>query len=112
MEQIENKSQDDRSKHNHVSHHNKHKWSKHPKKRQRLSGVAGGSKIQIYAAYKKHTFNIKQFKIKGWEKMYCATTNRKKVGEATAMPDKADSKMKSITRDKEDHSIMIKEANL
>ena len=44
----------------------------------------------------------------GWKKIFYAKGNQKKVGVAILMSDKIDLKIKTITRDKEGHYIMIK----
>ena len=45
--------------------------------------------------------------MRGWEKIY-ANGNEKKAGVAILISDKRDFKLKTITRDKEGHYIMIK----
>ena len=47
-------------------------------------------------------------KVKGWKKIFHANGNQKKVGVAILISDKIDGKIKTITRDKEGHYIMIK----
>ena len=44
----------------------------------------------------------------GWKKIFHANGNQKKAGAAILMSDKRDFKIKTITRDKEGHYIMIK----
>ena len=44
----------------------------------------------------------------GWKKIFHANANQKKAGVAILTSDKIDFKIKSITRDKEGHYIMIK----
>ena len=44
----------------------------------------------------------------GWKKIFHANGNQKKAGAAILMSDKIDFKIKTITRDKEGHYIMIK----
>ena len=46
--------------------------------------------------------------MKGWKKTFHANGNQKKAGVAILIPDKIDFKMKTVTRDKEGHYIMIK----
>ena len=46
--------------------------------------------------------------MKGWKKIYHANGNQKKAGVAILISDKIDFKIKTITRDKEGHYIMIK----
>ena len=44
----------------------------------------------------------------GWKKIFHANGNQKKAGVAILISDKTDYKIKTITRDKEGHYIMIK----
>ena len=46
--------------------------------------------------------------MRGWKKIFHANGNQKKAGVAILIADKIDFKIKTITRDKEGHSIMIK----
>ena len=46
--------------------------------------------------------------MRGWKKIFHANGNQKKAGVAILIPDKIDFKIKTITRDKEGHYIMIK----
>ena len=46
--------------------------------------------------------------MRGWKKVFHANGNQKKAGVTILMPDKIDFKIKTITRDKEGHYIMIK----
>ena len=46
--------------------------------------------------------------MRGWNKIFHANGNQKKAGVAILISDKIDFKIKSITRDKEGHYIMIK----
>ena len=45
----------------------------------------------------------------GWKKIFHANGNQKKAGVAILISDKIDIKIKTITRDKEGHYIMIKD---
>ena len=47
-------------------------------------------------------------KVKFWEKVFHAHGNQKKAGITILISDKIDFKVKTITRDKEGHYIMIK----
>ena len=47
-------------------------------------------------------------KVRGWKNIFHANGNQKKAGVAILIADKIDFKVKTITRDKEDHDIMIK----
>ena len=49
-----------------------------------------------------------RLKVRGWEKIFHANGNQKKVGVAILISDKIDFKIKNVTRDKEGHYIMIK----
>ena len=47
-------------------------------------------------------------KVKGWKKIFHANGNQKKAGVAILITVKIDFKIKTVTRDKEGHYIMIK----
>ena len=49
-----------------------------------------------------------RLKVKGWKKIFHANGNQKKAGVAILISDKKDFKIKTVTRDKEGHYIMIK----
>ena len=49
-----------------------------------------------------------RLKVRGWKKIIHANGNQKKAGVAIFISDKIDFKIKTITRDKEEHYIMIK----
>ena len=46
--------------------------------------------------------------MRGWKKIFHANGNQKKAGVAILISDKIDFKIKTITRDKEGHYIMVK----
>ena len=46
--------------------------------------------------------------MRGWKKIFHASGNRKKAGVAILISDKIDFIIKTVTRDKEGHYIMIK----
>ena len=46
--------------------------------------------------------------MKGWKKIFHASGNQKKAGVAILISDKIEFKIKTVTRDKERHYIMIK----
>ena len=49
-----------------------------------------------------------RLKVKGWKKIFHANGNQKKAGVAILVSGKIDFKIKTVTRDKEGHYIMIK----
>ena len=79
-----------------------------PKDTDWLNGYK--NKTHIYAVYKKPTSDLKTYKLKvrGWKNISHTNGKQKKAGVAILISDKIDLKIKSITRDKEGHYIMIK----
>ena len=49
-----------------------------------------------------------RLKVRGWKKIFHAKGNQKKAGVAILISEKINFKIKTITRDKEGHYIMIK----
>ena len=49
-----------------------------------------------------------RLKVRGWKKVFHANGNKKKARVAILVSDKIDFKMKTVTRDKEVHYIMMK----
>ena len=49
-----------------------------------------------------------RLKVRGWKNIVHANGNQRKAGVAILISDKIDIKIKTITRDKEGHYIMIK----
>ena len=49
-----------------------------------------------------------KLKVRAWTTIFHANGKQKKAGVAILISDKVDLKIKSITRDKEGHNIMIK----
>ena len=68
------------------------------------------NKTHIYAVYKKPTsdLNTYRLKVREWKNIFHATGKQKKAGVAILISDKIYLKVKKITRDKEEHYIMIK----
>ena len=66
--------------------------------------------IYVYAVYKTY-FRAKdthRLKVRRWKKTFHANGNEKKAGEAILVSDKTNFKTKTVTRDKEEHYMMIK----
>ena len=64
----------------------------------------------IHAVYKTH-FRPKdtyRLKVRGWKNIFHPNGKQKKAGVAIFISDKIDLKIKTITRDKEGHYLMIK----
>ena len=51
--------------------------------------------------------NTYRLKVKGWKKIFHKNGNQKKAAVAILVSDKIDFKIKTVTRDKEGHYIMI-----
>ena len=49
-----------------------------------------------------------RLKVKGWKKIFHENGNQKKAGVAILISDKIDFNIKTVTRDKEEHYIIIK----
>ena len=64
----------------------------------------------MYAVYKRPTSepNTQRLKVKEWKKVFHANGNQKKVGVAILISEKIKFKIKTVTRDKERHYLMIK----
>ena len=52
--------------------------------------------------------DMHRLKVRGWKKIFHANGNQKKAGVAILISDKIDFKIKTITREKKRHYIMIK----
>ena len=76
------------------------------------TGLLNGykNKTDIYAVYKTHfrPRDTHRLKVRGWKKIFHANGNQKKARIAMLISDKIDFKIKTVTRDKEGHYIMIK----
>ena len=67
-------------------------------------------KTRINAVYKTHfrPRDTYRLKVREWKKIFHANGKQKKAGVAIHISEKIDFKVKTITRDKEEHYIMIK----
>ena len=67
------------------------------------------NKTLIYAVYKTPTSDLGTHtnKVRRWKKIFHVNGNQKKAGVAILVSDKINFKIKTITRDKEGHYIMI-----
>ena len=55
--------------------------------------------------------NSHRLKMRGWKKVFYPNGNQKKAGAVILISDEIGFKIKTVTRDKEGHYIMIKESN-
>ena len=80
-----------------------------PTKRQRLAEWI--QKQDPYICYQQETHpqtrDSYRLKVKGWEKIFHANIDQKKVGVAILISDKIDFEIKTMKRDKEEYYIMI-----
>ena len=53
--------------------------------------------------------DIYRLQVRGWKKVFHANGNQKKAGVTILISDKIDFKIKTVTRDKNEHHIMIKD---
>ena len=81
-----------------------------PTKRHRLAEWIQKQDTYICCLQETHfrPRDIYRMKVKGWKKIFHANGNQKKAGVAILVSNKIDFKIKTITRDKEGHYIMIK----
>ena len=81
-----------------------------PTKRHRLAERIQKQDPYIYCLQETHFTprDAYRMKVKGWKKIFHANGNKKKPGVAILVSDKTDFKIKTVTRHKEGHYIMIK----
>ena len=81
-----------------------------PTKRHRLAKWIQKQDPYICCLQKTHfrPRDTYRLKVKGWKKLFWANGNQKKAGITILISGKLDFKIKTITRDKEGHYIMIK----
>ena len=84
-----------------------------PTKRHRLAEMIQKQDPYIYCLQETHFRHRDRYrlKVRRWKKIFHANGNQKKAGVAISISDKIDFKIKTITRDKEGHYIMIKVSN-
>ena len=81
-----------------------------PTKRNRLAEWIQKQDPYICSLQKTHfrPRDTHRLKVRGWKKIFHANGNQKKAGVAILIWDKIDFKIKTITRDKEGHYVIIK----
>ena len=81
-----------------------------PTKRHRLAEWIQRQDLYICCLQETHfrPRDTYRLKVRGWKNIFHANGNQKKAGVAILVSDKIDFKIKTITRDKEGHYIMIK----
>ena len=81
-----------------------------PTKRHRLAEWIHKQDPYICCLQETHfrTRDTYRLKVRGWKKIVHANGNQKKAGVAILITDKINFKIKTVTRDKEGHYIMIK----
>ena len=82
-----------------------------PSKRHRLAEWIQKQDSYICCLQEAHfrPRDTQRLKVRGWKKIFRANGNQKKAGVAILISDKIDFKIKTITRDKEGHYIMIRD---
>ena len=80
-----------------------------PTKRQRLAEWI--QKQDLYICYLQETHfrsrNTYRLKVKGWKKVLHANGNQMKAGVAILISDETDFKIKTVTRDKDGHYLIM-----
>ena len=81
-----------------------------PTKRHRLAEWIQKQDLYICCLQETHfrRRDTYRLKVRGWKKIFHAKANQKKAGVAILISDKIDFKIKTVTRDKKGHYIMIK----
>ena len=81
-----------------------------PTKRHRLAKWIQKQDLYMCCLQETHfrSRDTYRLKVRGENKMFHANGNQKKAGVAILISDKIDVKIRTITRDKEGHDIMIK----
>ena len=81
-----------------------------PNKRQRLAEWIQKQDLYIWCLQETHfrPRDTYRLKLRGWKKIFHANGNQKKTGVVILISDKTDFEIKTITRDKKGHYIMIK----
>ena len=81
-----------------------------PTKRHRLAECIPKQDPYIYCLLEIHLKprDMNQLKVRDWKKIFHANRDQKKEVIATLIPDKIDFKIKTVTRDKAEHYVMIK----
>ena len=81
-----------------------------PKHTGSLHGYKNKTHTYVSTRDPLQTTGHKQTESEGWKKIFHANGNQKRAGVAILISEKIDFKIKTITRDKEGHYIMIKGA--
>ena len=81
-----------------------------PTKRHRLAEWIQKQDSHIYSLQQTHfrPRDTYRLKVRGWKKIFHANGNQKKARVAILISDKIDFQIKNVTRDNEEHCIMIK----
>ena len=81
-----------------------------PTKRHRLAEWIQKQDLYIRCLQQTHfrPRDTYRLKVRGWKKIFHANGNQKKARVAILISDKIDFQIKNVTRDNEEHCIMIK----